>query len=107
MGGTQIWYGCANVKISVSPNFRVSKKFLRLQISMSPNLEWSCKRCTSVVVPVYGMLPWGGGWGNVCLKNNVVPTLGQHWDFASIDNHYTTIICVPKPPTSLLISQKG
>ena len=24
------------------------------------------------------MLPWGGGWGDVWLKNNVVPTLGQH-----------------------------
>ena len=59
---------------------------------MCPNLEWSCQRCTSVVVPVYGILPRGGGWGNVWLKNNVVPTLGQHWDFASINNHYTTII---------------
>ena len=69
---------------------------------MSPNLEWSCQRCTKVVVPVYRMLPWGGGWGNVWLKNNVVPTLGQDWDFASIDNHYTNIIRVPKVYTLLL-----
>ena len=102
MGGTHIWYGCADVKISVSPNFRVSKKIIFLQISVSPNLKWSCQRCTSVVVPVYRMLPWGGGCGNLWLKNNVVPKLGQHWDFASIDNHYTTIFRVPNPPTSLL-----
>ena len=75
--------------------FCFAKKFPCLQISVSSNLEWSCQRCTSVVVPVYGMLPWGGGWGNAWLKTNVVPMLGQHWDFASINNHYST--ACPQP----------
>ena len=107
----QIWNSFANIKTTINQcciysikTFRVTKKFLCHQILVSPNLKWSCQRCTSVVVPVYGMLPRGGGWGNVWLKNNVVPTLGQHWDFASIDNHYTTIIPrVPKHPLLLLV----
>ena len=85
--------------------FRVSK-FPCLQIYVSPKclclrnfpvsisgmvVPTLCQRCTSVVVLVYGMPPKGGGWGNVWLKNNAVPTLGQHWDIASIDNHYSTI----------------
>ena len=62
-------FPCLQISVSL-------KKFLCLQIPVSPNLEWSCQRCTNVVVLFYGMLPWGGGWGNVWLKNNVVPTLG-------------------------------
>ena len=82
-------------KMSLSSNFPVSKSGM-----VVPTLY---QRCTSVVVPVYGMLPWVGGRGNVWLKNNVVPVLGQHWDFASIDNHYTTIIRVANPHTLLLL----
>ena len=85
--------------------FCVSKKCPCLQMSVSSNLEWSCQRCTSVVLPVYEMLPWGGGWGNAWLKNNVVPMLGQHWDFASINNHYSTGVPNLQRGQELLIRQ--